>query len=160
MAVSGVKRCKTASFVTFRASGQVQIGVLGCEKRRMECTGPGLLAIMTSVPNFVYELLWIPQALAQPAGIFQPASCNFQTGITGFDCIRDYISVLTGVVIGFCASICLVRLMVSGFQYMMGPATGGSSDEAKKNIINALLGLAVCLLTYIIIETVVVYVTG
>src|SRR5437870_3637836 len=108
---------------------------------------------MASVPNFLYELLTIPHALAQPAGIFQPASCNFQTGITGFNCIRDYISVVTGVVIGFCASICLIRIIIAGFKYMLGPATGGSSDEAKKDIINALLGLAVCLLTYIILET-------
>lgn len=115
---------------------------------------------MTSVLHFFVELLSIPHALAQPAGIFAPPSCNFAFGITGWDCIRDYISVLTGVVIGFCASIALVRLIWAGFEYMVGPATGGTNEDAKKHMINALLGLAVCLLTYIIIETVVQYVTG
>ncbi len=110
--------------------------------------------------NFLNEIIGISVAYAQPAGLFQPGSCDFATGTTGFNCIRDYISMLTAVVIGFTASICLIMLMWNGFQYMIGPATGESSDGAKKGIINALLGLAVSLLAYIIIETVIVYVTS
>ena len=106
----------------------------------------------------VLSALFIPIAYAQ--GIVQPASCDFSTGLTGFNCIRDYITVLTSVVVGFTASLSLIMLMWNGFQYMVGPAIGDSSDAAKKGIINALLGLAVSLLTYIIIETVVVYTTS
>jgi hypothetical protein len=121
---------------------------------------------MTSVLNFLYELVVVPLAWAQPDPMTPPASCDFRFGGLALPpggmwfCIPAYISMVTGVVIGFCASICLVRLIVAGFKYMLGPATGGSTDDAKKDIINALLGLAVCLLTYIIIETVVTYVTS
>ncbi len=131
----------------------------------MEFTPSTLRAIITDVLHFLTEVLWIPLALAMPTGISPPAECDFRFGGLNlppggmWNCVPAYISVLTGVVIGFCASICLVRLIWAGFEYMMGPATGGSSDDAKKHIINALLGLAICLLTYIIIETVVVYVT-
>lgn len=116
--------------------------------------------IMQTVLDLLLSIIAVPLAYAAPTGINPPPTCNFQLGITGFFCIRDYISVLTEVVIGFCASICLIRIIIAGFKYMLGPATGDSSDGAKKDIINAILGLAVCLLTYIIIETVVVYVTG
>lgn len=116
--------------------------------------------------HWLYEFLLIPAALAEAASIMPPAECDFRFG--GFNlspggmwnCIPAYISVLTGVVIGFCASICLIRLIWAGFEYMFGTAVGGSPDEAKKHIINAILGLAVSLLTYIIIETVVFYVTS
>lgn len=116
--------------------------------------------------NFLLSIIAVPLAHAAPTGIQPPASCDFIFGGRTLPpggmwfCIPAYISVVTSVVIGFCASICLVRIIIAGFKYMLGPATGDSSDGAKKDIINAILGLAVCLLTYIIIETVVVYVTG
>lgn len=110
--------------------------------------------------HFLAELITVPVAQAQAFALTPPANCNFAYGDIHFDCIPSYISMLTSVVIGFTASLCLVRIMWCGFTYMLGPATGDSSDAAKKGIINALLGLAVCLLVYIIIDTIVVYVTS
>lgn len=73
-----------------------------------------------------------------------------------FDCAANYVSMLTYTVIAFSASLCLIMLMINGFRYMVGPATpGGSSDAAKKGIGSALAGLALCLLTYIILDTLV-----
>lgn len=73
---------------------------------------------------------------------------------SGFYCIEQYISDLTFIVIGFAASISLIMLMINGIRYMTGPATpGGSSDAAKKGIQSSLVGLAVCLLTYVILDT-------
>jgi hypothetical protein len=67
---------------------------------------------------------------------------------------------LTYLVIGFSATISLIMLMVNGIRYMTGPAVpGGSSDAAKKGINAALAGLAVCLLTYLILDTLVFSVT-
>ena len=111
----------------------------------------------------------IPVAMAQPANLKPPnrPPCNSiftdggvgQAGI-GFTCIAEYISNLTFVVIAFAASISLIMLMINGFRYMIGPAIpGGSSDQAKKGISMALVGLAVSLLTYIILDTIVSTVT-
>lgn len=125
------------------------------------------MGIMESMASVLASLL-IPIAYAQPAALDPPPSCLdiFQTGGfrsaagQGFGCIADYVSMLTFVVIGFAASISLVMLMINGFRYMIGPATpGGSSDAAKKGIQSALVGLALSLLTYIILDTLIFSVT-
>ena len=79
---------------------------------------------------------------------------------TGWNCITEYIAQITYVVISFAASIALIMIIVSGFRYMIGPAMpGGSSDAAKKGISAALMGIAVALLAYAIIDTVLSYIT-
>ncbi len=110
---------------------------------------------MSALLHFV-----VPSAFAQATSLMPPPTCIafFVAGMgvpgQGFDCIADYVGMLTGVIIGFAASICLIMLMVNGVRYMVGPAfPGGSSDAAKKGISTALTGLAVCLLTYIILDT-------
>lgn len=117
--------------------------------------------------NLTSEWL-LPIAHAQPANVMPPPSCMdmFLTGGLytapggGFYCIADYIANLTYIVIGFSASIALVMLIVNGFRYMIGPAIpGGSSDAAKKGIGAALTGLALALLTYIILDTLIYSVT-
>jgi hypothetical protein len=112
--------------------------------------------------------LLISVAHAQaPTAITPPPSCTtfFGTGMgapgQGFTCIADYIANLTFILIGFGASLSLVMLMINGFRYMVGPAIpGGSSDAAKKGIGAALTGLALSLLTYIILDTIVYTITS
>jgi len=78
----------------------------------------------------------------------------------GFQCIVDYVVNLMFVVVGFAGSVALIMLMINGFRYMIGPAfPGGSSDSAKKGIGAALTGLAVALLAYAILDTLVYFVT-
>lgn len=80
---------------------------------------------------------------------------------SGFTCISAYIQFLTFAVISFAASISLIMLMINGFRYMMGPAVpGGSSDAAKKGISAALTGLALSLLTYVILDTIIRSITN
>lgn len=99
-----------------------------------------------------------------PESIAIPGSCDFAHGFfgqpgQGFICIRDYIVVVTDVVIGFSATFCLIMLIVNGFRYMLGPVTDGSSDAAKKGITYALVGLAVSLLAYLILDTIIMSIT-
>ena len=112
-------------------------------------------------------LLLTPLAHAQEAvtALNPPAPCDFVRGGFGepgsmFYCVANYASMLTYVVIGFAASLSLVMLIINGFRYMIGPAfPGGSSDAAKKGITSALTGLAVSLLTYILLDTLIRAVT-
>ncbi len=98
-----------------------------------------------------------PEALTIPGSCIQFFSTNQATAPVagaGFQCLEEFISGLTFVVIGLAASIALIMLMINGIRYMTGPATpGGSSDAAKKGIQTSLVGLAVCLLTYVILST-------
>lgn len=118
--------------------------------------------------------LFVGIALAQPAANMMPQGvdpklCDFNkffgdagppTPGEGFHCIAIYISNLTFLVIGFTASAALMGLIINGYRYMIGPAIpGGSSDAAKKGITMSLVGLAVSLLTYIILDTIVSSVT-
>lgn len=114
---------------------------------------------------FLLSLL-VPTAFAQPQSIDPPPPClsMFETGMAapgqGFNCVEAYISNLTFIVIAFAGTLSLVMLIINGFRYMLGPATpGGSSDAAKKGIQFALVGLAVSLLTYIILDTLIFSVT-
>lgn len=114
--------------------------------------------------------LFVETAFAQPSSLPTPASCfvffSPDAGIlptpgSGFTCAEQYISLLTGVVISFTGALSLIMLMVNGFRYMVGPAIpGGSSDAAKKGIQMALVGLAVSLLAYIILDTLIISVTS
>ena len=104
----------------------------------------------------------IETVYAQPTNLAPPAICTtiFRTGMgvpgQGWHCIAAYIGTLTFIVIGFAASLSLVMLIINGFRYMVGPALpGGSSDAAKKGIGAALTGLALALLTYILLDTLV-----
>ncbi len=116
----------------------------------------------------LFRDLLMPVAFAQPASL-NPAtpSCNSIFGNgglnnpgAGFNCISEYISNLTFVIIAFAATLSLIMLIVNGFRYMIGPAIpGGSSDAAKKGIGSALLGVVLSLLSYIILDTIVSNVT-
>lgn len=98
----------------------------------------------------------------------QTGNCNdlfrdggFNAPGVGFRCWADFGANLSFVVIAFAASISLIMLIVNGFRYMVGPAIpGGSSDAAKKGIGAALAGLALCLLTYIILSTIISTITN
>jgi hypothetical protein len=107
-----------------------------------------------------------PSNLAPPATGTNPCGSIFSTGgfggpaHAGWDCLGAYVINLTQVVIGAAGTLSLIMLMINGFRYMYGPAIpGGSSDAAKKGIGAALLGLAISLLTYIILDTIVSSVT-
>lgn len=112
--------------------------------------------------------LIVPVAMAQPSSLNPGTAECFeiftngglgQPGI-GWICVQQYVSNLTFVVIAMAATISLIMLMINGFRYMVGPAIpGGSSDQAKKGITMALVGLVVSLLAYVIIDTIVSSVT-
>lgn len=111
---------------------------------------------------------FVPLAMAQPTSMYPTTAECFeiftnggvgQPGI-GWTCVQQYVSNLTFVVVAFAATISLILLMINGFRYMIGPAIpGGSSDQAKKGITMALVGLGVSLLAYVIIDTIVSSVT-
>lgn len=114
--------------------------------------------------------LFVETAFAQPSSLPTPTECfvffSPDAGIlptpgSGFSCVEQYISLLTGIIISFTGALSLIMLMVNGFRYMVEPAIpGGSSDGAKKGIQMALVGLAVSLLAYIILDTLIISVTS
>ncbi len=105
--------------------------------------------------RFFVELFLIAQAHADPLD----GGCNFRTGDAHFDCIPTYLAMYARNITKFGGSFALLMLMWNGIRYMVGPITEGSADAAKRGISYSLIGLAICLLVYIIIETIVYNVT-
>src|SRR3989338_780571 len=78
----------------------------------------------------------------------------------GFRCLTELLLTQTERIVAATGTLSLIMLMINGFRYMYGPAVpGGSSDAAKKGIGAALLGLALSLLTYLILDTIIQAVT-
>lgn len=88
-----------------------------------------------------------------------PPSCDFATGYLHWNCIPDYIVMISAALVSFVASICVLLLMYNGFRYMLGPVTEGSTDNAKKGIRYSIIGLVICILAYVIVDLVVQSVT-
>ncbi len=83
--------------------------------------------------------------------------CDFAQGNMTWDCFPNYIQYLARLTVGFTLTICLIMILINGYRYMLGPVFGeGSNEAAKKGIINALLGSAVALLAYLIIDITIV----
>lgn len=108
--------------------------------------------------------MFIPSALANntvipPAGESGP--CDFVAGNMGWDCIPFYIQYLANLVVGFTIAIALLMLIINGYRFALGALGGeGASESAKKGIIYALVGVAIALLAYIIVDTVFIALTS
>jgi hypothetical protein len=88
-------------------------------------------------------------------------NCNlgeaFKTGLFSWDCIASYVYYLINFVLGFTIAFALLMLMYNGYRYVLGPLTGeGTNEGAKKGIMYALVGTAVGLLAYIIVDSILV----
>lgn len=86
-------------------------------------------------------------------------ACNFIDGEFGFECIPLYIAYLVQLVFGASAGFALIEIIKSGYQIAMGGLTG--NKEAGKNRLTwALIGLAVCVLSFVIVDYIVTTLTA
>lgn len=80
--------------------------------------------------------------------------CDFKTGDMTFACIPNYLQYLIEIVIGIAGTIAVVFIMVGGFKYVF---SGISEDKeaGKETIKNALLGLVIAGLSWVIVTWVI-----
>ncbi len=71
--------------------------------------------------------------------------------------IPCFIEFFSQTLIGLAGTVALIFVMIGGYQYVLGSENG--KDEAKKTITSALIGLAVSLLAWIIVDIVLQFVT-
>ena len=85
--------------------------------------------------------------------------CSFITGDFGFDCIPLYLAYLLRLAFGMAGGFAVFQIIQGGYEYALsGPQqVGGLPDKeaGKKRITNAILGLIVVILTYLIVDTIV-----
>lgn len=84
--------------------------------------------------------------------------CDFKTGDMSFECIPNYIQYLIEIIVGIAGTIAVIFVMVGGFKYVF---SGISEDKeaGKETIRNALLGLVITGLAWVIVTWIVSLVT-
>lgn len=80
-------------------------------------------------------------------------SCNFVTGEFHFECFPLYLAFLIQVLFGFVAGGCLLHIVWGGYEWALA-GLGGDTQGAKKRIQNAIIGLTMAVLTFLIIDTI------
>ena len=95
-------------------------------------------------------------ALAQDPALI-PASgtlgdkCNFITGEFDFDCVPLYVGYLVQIVFAMTGGFALIEILKGGYQIAMGGITG-DKEGGKKRVAGALAGLALCILSFVIVD--------
>ncbi len=86
-------------------------------------------------------------------------NCSFITGDFSFDCIPLYLAYLLRLAFGMAGGIAVFQIIQGGYEYALSGMQqfGGLPDKeaGKKRITNAILGLVVVVLTYLIVDTIV-----
>ena len=122
-----------------------------------------ILKLMLLTPLLL--LAWHPRTVFAQGPQLIPdtgtiGNCSFITGEFNFECIPLYLAYLIQLAFGFAGSFTLFQLIQGGYEYALSglqPIAEGlpAKETAKKRITNALLGLVVVILTYLIIDTIV-----
>ena len=114
---------------------------------------PVWFGLLLVVPTMALAQLDItnPQLIPE-TGVLSP-TCNFVTGDLHYECIPIYLAYVIKLIFGFTGMICLLQIMRAGYELAFSGF--GDRESSKKRIQNALLGLAVCIFSYLIVDTVV-----
>ncbi|MDD5469415.1 MAG: hypothetical protein PHO92_01285 [Candidatus Peribacteraceae bacterium] len=106
-------------------------------------------------------LLLLPGvAFAQDSLISDGAGgCDFASGQVHADCIPGYIAYLIKILFGFTGGICLIVILVGGFQYALGTVAGGK-DKAMATIRYGIIGMILSALSYVIVNFIVTAIAG
>lgn len=81
--------------------------------------------------------------------------CNFSTGELHFCCIPIYIGYLIQFLLGMAGGFFLFGIMIAGYKYMFGSVTAAGLESGKKEIIARIVGLAIVVFSYLLVDTVI-----
>lgn len=104
--------------------------------------------------TFLGLLLTVSGAAAQDPGIITDgnADCDFKTGLLQPDCLPMVIGNAVAAVFFFSAAICLINIILAGYQIAIGGITGEGDTGGKTRLKNALVGFFVTATTFGIIN--------
>ena len=119
-----------------------------------------LLAPLLLIAAPVYAQNNLPDA---PSGGLLPANipeCNFTTGKFGPNCVPIYIGYLVEWLLGLVAAFFIINVMFAGYQITMGYATGSGIENGLNRLKSSILGLAVAVLVFVIIDLAILVIGG
>lgn len=80
------------------------------------------------------------------------ADCDFGSGKIGPECLNVIIANAIEVVFAFAGAICLLNIIVAGYQIAIGNVSGEGDTGGKTRLRNALIGFFVTAATFGIIN--------
>lgn len=83
-----------------------------------------------------------------------PCADKFTSGQITADCIPQYIAYLIQQVFALTGALCLIMLIVGGYQWALGSIAGGK-DKAKATLLWAITGMILSTLSFFIIDFVI-----
>lgn len=115
----------------------------------------GLLTLCTlALPAALFAQGPGPQLIPDVGTI---GNCSFVDGDFDFECIPLYLSYLIRLAFGLAGGFALFEIIKGGYEYAMSgiQAIGVDKESAKKRITHAILGLAVVVCAFLIVDTIV-----
>lgn len=79
-------------------------------------------------------------------------SCAFSTGEIHANCIPAYLAYLMKLIFELIGAICLLMIIIGGYQYVIGKATGSAGEEGKARVRFAIVGFLLTALSFYIID--------
>ncbi|MBM3228253.1 hypothetical protein FJZ27_05360 [Candidatus Peribacteria bacterium] len=89
---------------------------------------------------------------AGSAGSALLASCDFVTGNLDAGCLPQYISYLITIIFQLTGAIFLLMIIIGGYQYTIGKASGGGGEEGKARVRFAIIGFLITAMSFYIVD--------
>jgi hypothetical protein len=67
-------------------------------------------------------------------------------------CVPNYIAYLIGTIFELTGAVFLLMVIVGGYQYVFGKATGGGGEEGKARVRFAIIGFLITALSFYIVD--------
>jgi len=111
-----------------------------------------LVRIMSSIGGV---FLSVQHASAQAFITNGIGGCNFTSGELTAACIPNFLAHVIQTIFGFTGAICILMLILAGYEYILGSlpgGAGGSKESAIERLKWAIVGFIVSSLAFFIID--------
>ncbi len=120
------------------------------------------IALLLAVPTIAFAAPYDP--MAEPYliprdgvmvinGVVVP-NCNFLNGDLHYHCVPIYVAYIIRLLFGMMGTICLVMIIWAGFEWAFS-GLQNDTQAPKTRIKNAIMGLVLCTLSYLLVDTVI-----
>lgn len=89
------------------------------------------------------------------------ADCDYVSGsINAGACIPAFLAHLIKFVFGFAGGICLVMIILAGYEIVTGSLPGGSSEAGKNRLTWAIIGFILSATSFFIMDFIIAAISG
>lgn len=93
-------------------------------------------------------------------GLNELLACGIKTGRISLAMIPYFITYISNFLLGLVGLVCVLFIVIGGYQYVTGGLTEGGKDKGKKTISHALMGMSVAILSWVVVNIVITAVTS